>query len=120
MNIFYHKRIKTHQNMNYPLKKCSLAKIAQPPTKRYLHLTRFLVYLSTTNCPSVFSFLSVIYYTQEGREETAMEREDQTPQELALPEPLTVNFAAIPEQLRRHRHFVVWRYERIDDELKKP
>src|SRR5258706_6149365 len=36
------------------------------------------------------------------------------------PEPLAVNFEHIPERLRAYAHFVVWQYERIDDELKKP
>jgi putative DNA primase/helicase len=49
-----------------------------------------------------------------------MERERYTPQEVALPEPLAVNFENIPERLRDYDHFVVWKYEHVDGDLKKP
>jgi len=49
-----------------------------------------------------------------------MERDKPTPQEEALPTPLEVNFASIPEQLRFYPHFVVWNYATIDEEIKKP
>ncbi len=49
-----------------------------------------------------------------------MEREHHTPKETLIPEPLPVNFAGIPERLRGYPHFVVWQYELVDDELKKP
>lgn len=49
-----------------------------------------------------------------------MERDHLTPKDALPPEPLPVNFANIPERLRVYPHFVVWQYERIDDELKKP
>jgi putative DNA primase/helicase len=49
-----------------------------------------------------------------------MEREQPMPSEQALSEPLRVQFENIPEQLHRYDHFVVWKYERVDDDLKKP
>src|SRR5438445_516554 len=49
-----------------------------------------------------------------------MERERPTPKDAAIPEPLPVHFANIPERLRSYPHFVVWQYQRVEDELKKP
>ncbi len=49
-----------------------------------------------------------------------MERDRQTPKDIVFPEPLPVHFAGIPERLRGYPHFVVWQYERVDDDLKKP
>src|SRR5438067_1936638 len=36
------------------------------------------------------------------------------------PEPLAVHFEHIPERLRAYDHFVVWQYEQVEDERKKP
>lgn len=49
-----------------------------------------------------------------------MEREHLTPKDTLIPEPLPVNFAGIPERLRGYPHFVVWQYELVEDEVKKP
>src|SRR5258707_12854968 len=49
-----------------------------------------------------------------------MERDHPTPKDTLTPEPLPVNFDSIPERLRQYPHFVVWRYEHVEDELKKP
>jgi hypothetical protein len=49
-----------------------------------------------------------------------MERDHQTTENAMIPEPLPVNFDNIPERLRPYSHFVVWQYEQIEDELKKP
>ena len=49
-----------------------------------------------------------------------MERRPYTPEDAALPEPLTVNVDRIPHRLQEYDHFVVWHYERVAEELKKP
>jgi len=49
-----------------------------------------------------------------------MERDHTTPKDALTPEPLSVNFDSIPKRLRAYPHFVVWQYELVDDELKKP
>ncbi len=49
-----------------------------------------------------------------------MERDKPPARERELPTPLEVNFAGIPERLRSYPHFVVWQYQRVEDELKKP
>ena len=41
-------------------------------------------------------------------------------QELMIPKPLEVNFAAIPEVLKSRSQWVVWTYKLIDGEIKKP
>ncbi len=48
-----------------------------------------------------------------------MERDHRTPKDAAIPEPLPVHFDNIPERLRSYPHFVVWQYQRVEDELKK-
>ena len=50
-------------------------------------------------------------------------REQEPPEtaaNLVLPEPLVVRFETIPERLRQYDHFVVWKYEQVDGDLKKP
>ncbi len=49
-----------------------------------------------------------------------MERDHHMPKDAQTPEPLPVHFERIPERLRGFPHFVAWRYEWVDDELKKP
>ena len=49
-----------------------------------------------------------------------MERRPYIPEDAALPEPLTVNVDRIPHRLQEYDHFVVWHYERVAEELKKP
>ena len=49
-----------------------------------------------------------------------MERPEYRSEDAAFPEPLAVNFDSIPERLRAYDHFVVWKYERVDGDLKKP
>ncbi len=49
-----------------------------------------------------------------------MERDRPMPKDAQTPEPLPVHFANIPERLRGFPHFIVWQYERVEDELKKP
>src|SRR5947209_12736369 len=49
-----------------------------------------------------------------------MERDRPMPKDAQTPEPLPVHFANLPERLRGFPHFVVWRYQRVEDELKKP
>src|SRR5690348_5511012 len=49
-----------------------------------------------------------------------MEREGPTPEQSAIPEPLSVNFERIPKRLQNCNQFVVWQYAIVDDEIKKP
>ncbi len=49
-----------------------------------------------------------------------MERDHLTPENAAIPEPLQVNFDAIPDRLREYNQWVVWRYAIVDEEIKKP
>jgi putative DNA primase/helicase len=49
-----------------------------------------------------------------------MEREKSHNELDNRPEPLPVNFERIPARLRDKRQFVVWAYQQVDDELKKP
>lgn len=49
-----------------------------------------------------------------------MERPHHTPENEALPEPLPINFAGIPETLQKYDQWVVWNYRIIDEEIKKP
>lgn len=49
-----------------------------------------------------------------------MERDHPTPENTVIPEPLPVDFANIPERLRDFDHFVLWQYDLVEDELKKP
>jgi primase-polymerase (primpol)-like protein len=49
-----------------------------------------------------------------------MEREQPMPEKLFVPEPLPVEFDSIPERLQSYEHFVVWKYERVEGDLKKP
>lgn len=49
-----------------------------------------------------------------------MEQERRNSEQGSRPEPLPVNFERIPARLRNLRQFVVWRYQKIEDELKKP
>jgi putative DNA primase/helicase len=49
-----------------------------------------------------------------------MERELSTPKDSQTQEPLQVHFDRIPERLREYPHFVVWQYELVVEELKKP
>lgn len=46
--------------------------------------------------------------------------QEHRPTEPELPQPLEVNFAAMPERLQAYDHWVVWKYEQVDDDLKKP
>jgi putative DNA primase/helicase len=45
-------------------------------------------------------------------------REQEKP--IEAPQPLEVNFAALPQQLQTQPHWVVWNYRLIDGEYKKP
>lgn len=49
-----------------------------------------------------------------------MEREKHTSQQTELSRPLEVHVTAIPEQLQERHQWVVWQYQQIDDEIKKP
>src|SRR5579859_3908868 len=49
-----------------------------------------------------------------------MEQLRRLTQELMIPPPLEVNFAAIPEVLKTRSQWVVWTYRLIDGEIKKP
>jgi putative DNA primase/helicase len=49
-----------------------------------------------------------------------MERQRHTPEYQSYPEPLEVNFAAIPERLRTLDQWVVWNYALVDGDIKKP
>src|SRR5438105_4168696 len=49
-----------------------------------------------------------------------MERERPRPEERALPTPLEVRFDTIPETLKERPQWVVWNYQMVEDDIKKP
>src|SRR5713226_9633221 len=49
-----------------------------------------------------------------------MKPNERVTQELMIPPPLEVNFVAIPEVLKARSQWVVWTYQMIDAEIKKP
>ncbi len=89
---------------------------------QYTHHPRFVLDIFLTN-PSqnsldthhtpLYSLIALPYTT-------AMERARNTPEKLATPTPLEVNFAGIPEVLQEHQQWVVWKYQHVEDEIKKP
>src|SRR5436305_1037370 len=63
--------------------------------------------LLSTPC-ILFTILRIL--PMNTKRETTMERDHHTPENLALPEPLPVNFESIPERLRHYHQWVVWNY----------